>query len=155
MRTTISACLLAAALVIAACSSSDSDSGDSGSSSAGGDQDQVAELLMETSGDEGFKLNRDCVDRNVDELTDSDAKALVETGLDGDAEISAAGDAIGEKIFSECVDAASYLDALVASFGADDPTLDTDCLTSALAGKTVDEIDEELFEAAIDCTSEG
>jgi len=147
MRTTITACIAASALVLAACGSDDG--------APSGDQGEVADLLMTAAGDEGFELDRDCVDEKVAELSDDDASALAESGLEGDAEISAAGDAIGASIFSDCVDAASYLDALIASFGEDDPTLDTDCLKSALEGNTVDEIDEELFDAAFECSSDG
>lgn len=147
MRTTLTAGLAAAVLVLAACGSDDS--------SPSGDQGEVADLLMEAAGDEGFELDRDCVNEKAGELSNDDAKALAEAGLEGDAEISAAGDAIGEAIFSECVDASSYLNALIESFGEDDPTLDTDCLRSALEGKTVDEIDEGLFDAAFECTTDG
>ena len=76
-------------------------------------------------------------------------------GLEGDVDISDEGDAIGERIFSDCVDAASYLAALIDSFTADDPSLDAACLESALEGKTVDEIDDELFDAAFGCTTDG
>ncbi len=150
MRTTITACLAATTLLLAACGGSDGDSG-----SASGDQGRVADLLLTAADEEGFALDADCVNENVGELTDEDAKALADSGLEGDADISAAADAIGEKIFSECVDASSYLDALVQSFAADDPTLDTECLKSALDGKTVDEIDEELFDAALGCSTGG
>jgi hypothetical protein len=137
-------------LFLSACAS-----GDGGSSPPSGDQGTVADLVMTAAGEQGLQLDRDCVDRNVAELTDEDAGALADAGLDGDADISDAGGAIGEKIFSECLDASSYLDALVGSFGEDDPTLDVACLESALEGKTVDEIDDELLDTALGCTKEG
>jgi len=150
MRTTITACLAAATLVLTACGSSDG-----GSDEASEDQGKVADLLMTGAGDAGFELDRDCVNETVGELSDADAKALADAGLEGDADISAEGEAIGERIFSECVDAASYLDALVASYGEDDPTIDTECLKSALEGKTVDEIGDELYDAALGCANDG
>ncbi len=160
MRTIITAGLVTATLFLGACGSSDGGSNDGGSSdggssSASGDQGRVADLLLSAAADEGFELDADCVNENVSELTDEDAKALADSGLEGNPEVSAAADAIGETIFSECVDAASYLDALIASFGESDPTLDTECLASALEGKTVDEIDDELFDAALSCSPEG
>ena len=147
MRTTLTACIAATALVLAACGSDDS--------SPSGDQGEVADLLMTAASEEGFELDSDCVDEKAGELSDEDAKALADAGLEGDADISAAGEAIGQEIFSECVDASSYLDALIESFGESDPSLDTDCLRSALEGKTVDEIDAELFDAATECSTGG
>lgn len=145
----ITALLATSALVLAACGSDDSGGGE-----PGGDQARVVDLVMSSTGAEGFELDRACVEEAVAELSDADAQSLADSGLANNADISAEGDAIGQRVFTECVDAASYLDALIASFGQD-PTLDAECLRSALEGKNIDEIDAEVFDAATGCTIEG
>lgn len=121
-----------------------------GGSSGASAQDGVADMFIGLAADQDLKLDEDCVRTNAAEFSDADAQAMVDAGVDGDPDISDAADAIGDQIFSECVDAASYLDSLVTSF-AEDGTIDADCLREALDGLSVGEIDEKIFDVAFDC----
>ena len=120
----------------------------------GGSQDEVADLLLEVAGEEGLELNEECVRNITDQLSDDDAQAIVDAGVDGDPQLSAEGDALGDDVFTDCVDASSYIDLIVDSFTEDDDTIDADCLRGEFEGLTVDEVDEKLFSAAFACTTE-
>jgi len=146
MRTTITACIAATALALGACGGSDA---------AGGDQGEVADLVMEAADEQGFELDESCVNDTVAELSDEDAKALVDAGLEAEADVSDAGRAIGQQVFTDCVDADSYMTALVDSITAEDPSLDADCIKSALEGKSVEEIQGQLVEVAFGCSTDG
>lgn len=136
--------VMSAALVLGAC----------GDSSASGAQGEVADLFIDVANDEGLALDEDCVRDNTSKLSDDDARALVDAGLEGDADISDEGDAIGEDIFSACVDPEKYIDFIVDSFTENDDTVDGDCLRDELSGLSVNEVDEKLFDAAFACTAE-
>ena len=134
---------VSATLLFSACGGSSGDSA----------QDGVADLLIGVAEDQDLQLDEDCVRSTSAKFSDADAQALVDAGIDGDPEISDAGDVLGEQIFNECVDASSYLDSLITSF-SEDGTVDADCLQDALKGLTVGEIDEEIFDVAFDCAKD-
>ena len=144
-KTTITSFLAASVLVLAACGGSDSGS-------ASGDQGRVADLVIELSGEQGFELDEACVNETVSELSDADAKALADSELAGDAETSDEAEAIGQKVFTDCVDAESYVNSLADSIAEDDDTIDAQCVKDELAGLTVDEVDDQIFDAAFACT---
>ena len=151
MRSTVLACLTvsALALAVAGCGGSDDDDG------IGEQQQRVVDLLLSGAGEVGIELDDECVSENVAELSDDDAKAIADAGLEGEADISDEGDAIGDTLFSDCVDAESYANAQVESIGEIDETVDVECLREALDGLTVDEIDEQLIDAATGCSTGG
>lgn len=75
-----------------------------GGGGGGSVQDQVADLLIgavtEAVESEGlaFEIDESCVRALTDQLSDADAKAIVEAGVEGEPETSAEADAIGEQI---------------------------------------------------------
>lgn len=177
MRTTLLACLTATTLTITACGGSDDsttddsatdDSASDAGASDGGvnsdaegepaevgvEQQRVVDLLLSGAGDSGIELDEVCINENIGRLSDDDAKALADAGVGGEADISDEAAAIGETVFSECVDAASYADAQVDAIGQIDETIDLECFRDALDGLTVDEIDEQIFDAATDCADD-
>lgn len=143
MRHRLNLVAAATCLVLTAC----------GGSGSGSDQDQVADLLIESAGDEGIELDESCVRDKASGLSDADAAALVEAGVDGDADISDEADAIAEDLFS-CVEVSSYRDGLIDAITEGDDTIDADCLRDALGDlETAAEIDDAIFGAAFDCSS--
>lgn len=101
MRTRFIATFALASLALAACG------GDGGGGSA---QDQVADMMMEALDEamagedtEGIEIDEDCVRDKVGELSDDDAQAILDAGPDGDPDVSAEAEAIGESML-ECVD---------------------------------------------------
>lgn len=105
MRSRLIGTLAVSALALAACGGDDDDGGGGGSP-----QDQVADMMLEVldeelsaEGMEGVSIDEDCVREAMGELSDEDAEAIVAAGPDGDPEVSASAEAIGESMF-ECVD---------------------------------------------------
>lgn len=81
---------------IAACGDDD----DSGSGSV---QDQVADMTIEQLGaDEGVDVDADCVRDKANELSDDDARAVIDAGLSGDADVSEEGQAVAASLV-ECL----------------------------------------------------
>jgi hypothetical protein len=144
MRRTMISTVAAAALLLSACG------GDSGS---GGGQERVADLVNDLGSEQGLELDKDCVDTATAKLSDADAKALADAGLEGDADVSAAGQAIGQQVFTECVDLQSLISSTIDDLTSEDETLDADCLKNALSDvATTDEFTDKLLEAAFGCT---
>jgi len=87
---------IAAPLGFAACGG-----GDGGGTSP---QDGVADLLIEVINEQlggggiDFELDEQCVRDLTDQLSDADAQAIVDAGVDGEPDTSAEADAIGEQI---------------------------------------------------------
>ena len=125
-----------------------------GGSSSSGAQGDVADMFIDIADEEGLALDNDCVRDTSAKLSDDDAQALVDAGVDGDADISDEGDAIGNEIFTSCIDADEYIDFIVESFTEDDATIDGDCMRDEFSGLTVEEVDDKLFDAAFACSSE-
>lgn len=120
----------------------------------GGAQDEVADLFIELAGEENLELDDDCVRDTAARLSDDDAQAIVDAGTDGDPVVSDEAEAIGDEIFSTCVNADSYVDLIVTSLAEDDDTIDADCMRAELSGLSVDEVDDKIFDAAFSCTTE-
>lgn len=141
MRTRLFSTLTIAALAMTACGGG-----------GGGAQGEVADLFIELAGDEGIELDRSCVEDAAEGLSDDDAQKIVDAGVDGDPDVSADAEAVGSQMFN-CVDVGSYVDNIVGQFDGDE-SVDGDCLRSALSEvDTVDEIDEIVIDAALECSS--
>lgn len=109
MRTRLLGTLAIATLALAACGGGD----DAGSGSGGSAQDEVADMMIEfldeqmaAEGISGDVIDSDCIRDAVGELSDSDAEAIVAAGPEGDPEVSAEAEGVGESLFT-CVDLAA------------------------------------------------
>ena len=127
MRTRILGVTIIAALALAACSSDD----DGGGSSP---QDEAAVLFVDAMGEDDIAVDLDCAKEAASGMSDEDAQALVDAGVDAEAEPSPGGNEFLAKATS-CID----VDSLVALFGEE--LLDGDCLEEVL--KDVDPADLE------------
>ncbi len=80
---------LVAGLVLVACGSDDG-----GGSS---DQDKVADLIIKAADDAGASPDSDCIRDAAKKISDADAKAMIDAGLEGEPDISAgAGEILAE-----------------------------------------------------------
>lgn len=139
MRTRITVPVTVAALAISACG-------------GGGDaQSQVADLMVEAAEAEGLALDRDCVGDLAGQLSDDDAQKLIDAGVDGDPDVSAEADAIGEQMIG-CLDTDSLVDQLVAEMGGEG--VDADCLKAVLEEGGIEAMEGtamlECFEISMD-----
>lgn len=139
MRTKVLSALAAAVLVLSAC----------GGGGASGDQGKAADLLVSSAKAEGIDVDKDCVDKVAEKLSDEDAKMIVDSGTDGDPDLSAAGEALQNELFS-CVSMDSLIDQMMAEIG-DQEGVDKDCLRGVLEGLSSDqlasgEMPDSLFE---------
>ncbi len=140
MRQQLFSTLTVAAVVVSACGGS-----------GGGKQGEVADMFIDLASDEGVELDRGCVEDAAARLSDDDAKAIVDAGTDGDADLSPEADAVGDSIFN-CVDVGSYVDLMVEQF-SDDDSVDAECLREKLSEMTTAaEIEEGIFDAAFACS---
>lgn len=119
MRRTIIGLAAAATLVLSACGGG-----------GGGQQGEVADLMLEQAGVEGISLDPDCVREVAGKLSDDDAAKIIEAGVDGDVELSAEGDALGEEMFN-CVDMSAIVDQIVEEMGGSE-MVDADCLEEVI-----------------------
>ena len=101
MRTRLVTTVALAALALSACGGGD-DGGD------GSPQDEVADMMIETLRDaddvEGLdvEIDEDCVRDATSGLGDDDARAIVEAGPEGEADVGEDARAVGMALF-ECV----------------------------------------------------
>lgn len=97
--------LLAGSILIATLAGCGGGDGGSG----GGNQDKVADMLIDairtTDDTEGITVDEDCVRDKVGELSDDDAKKILDAGPEGEPEgLSEEANGIGSSIFTDCVD---------------------------------------------------
>ncbi len=149
MRKLILPIAAVAALTLSACG------GDDGAS---GDQGEVADQLVAAAEAEGLELDRGCVEDLAGQLSDADAAAILEAGPDGDPEVSPAGQAIGDNLFS-CVDTSAFADLIVTQLEASGMDVDADCVRDALsgfdpnslAGAAEGDLPDEMLTAMFEC----
>lgn len=100
MRARLIGSITIATLALSACGG--------GSDNANGPQAEVADMVIKALGEtavvEGVDVtvDEDCVRAATGKLSDSDAQAMIDAGPDGEADISAAGQAIGASLL-ECL----------------------------------------------------
>lgn len=136
--------LAVAVLALAAC----------GGGGPSGAQGEVVDTFDELASEQGIDFDRGCVEDLAADLSDDDAEAIVAAGTDGDAEISDEGEAIGERVFDQCVDVESYRDAIIEQLEESDDSIDADCIREALGdASTASEIEDAVFSAAFDCVN--
>jgi hypothetical protein len=100
MRTRLIVSITVTALALSACGGGN----DNGKGPQAEVADMVIEALGESAGVEGVDVtvDEDCVRAATGKLSDSDAQAMIDAGPDGEADISAAGQAIGASLL-ECL----------------------------------------------------
>lgn len=114
--------LAAGVLALAACGS------DSGGSGAQGD---AADAAIAAAQEQGIELDEDCVNDVASKLSDEDAQAIVDAGPDGDAELSAEGEAIGGELFG-CADNDDIVDAFIEEMKGTGQEFDEECVRDGL-----------------------
>jgi hypothetical protein len=139
-----------AALVFAACG------GDS-------DQDKVATILLAEAQQDGLNADEDCVKDVASQLSDEDAKKVLEIDESDDIEdagLSAEGFSTALGVLN-CVDVSSFIDDAIADLKAQGLDFDEQCIRNAFEGVDFSEftsdggIPEELTGSLIDCVDLG
>ncbi|MFP5486748.1 MAG: hypothetical protein ACLGHQ_00375 [Acidimicrobiia bacterium] len=145
VRTRLIGPLAIATLALAACGGG-----------GGGQQGEVADMMLASAEEEGIELDDDCVRDVAGRLSDDDAAAIVEAGVDGDPDISGDADALAEEMF-DCLDTDAFVDQIVAEMGGQEG-LDVDCLKEVLEEQGLEAMDGGAMLECIDLdaiTSEG
>ena len=142
MRTPLITSIATAALLLTACGGG-----------ASGTQGEVADLMLEEAEKEGIELDEDCVQDVAGKLSDDDAQKLLDAGVDGDPELSDAGEDLATEMVG-CLDTDALVDQLIAPLVEEmgEDNVDVDCLKDAL--KDVDlsnPEDASIGSAMIDC----
>jgi len=122
MRTRILGVTVVAAMALVACGSDD----DGGSS---GPQDEVAVLFADAMEEQDVAIDLDCAKEAASDMSDEDAQAIVDAGVDAGADFSPAATEFADKAAS-CIDIDSLVDQMVDLLGED--LVDGDCLKEAL-----------------------
>lgn len=112
-----------AGLALVACGS------DGGGSSS--PQDEVAVLFADAMEEQEIAIDLDCAKEAASGMSDEDAQAIVDAGLEADSDFSPAAAAFAAKATS-CLDVGALIDQLVDLLGED--LVDADCLKDALEG---------------------
>ena len=102
----------------------------------------------------GIDLDRDCVEKMAAKLSDDDAKKLLQAGTEGDAELSAEGEALGDEMFS-CVNMDTFVDSILAGL-PDDGSIDRDCMREQLKDiSDPNDIQSKATSAVVECMDLG
>ncbi len=110
------------------------------SSSGGGDaQAEAADLVIEEAKDEGIDLDVQCVNDITAELSDEDAEAIVAAGVNGDPDVSDAGDATGAKL-ATCADNDQLVEAFIEELKGSGQSFDEQCVRDSLEGANLAEL---------------
>jgi hypothetical protein len=121
---------------------------------------QVARLAIEAAAVEGLELDAGCVDQLAAQLTDDDARALVDAGIDGVPALSAHGDALTAQLLT-CVDEEALVDLFVDGLEQSGEAFDEACVRANLddvdlgEARGEDESSRDLLGAVVDCVDLG
>ncbi len=118
------------ALLVFASACNDDDGGSGGLTD---DQQAAVDQLQTASDEEGIVFDEDCLTDKAGELSDEDAAAIVAAGPDGDAQLSAEGEALTLELFS-CLDNDAMIDLLISEMEASGEAVDEGCVRDALDG---------------------
>ena len=122
MRTRILGVTVIAAMALVACGSDDDGGSD-------GPQDEVAVLFAGAMEDQDIAIDLGCAKEAAADLSDEDAQAIVDAGVDAGADFSPAATEFAERAAS-CIDMDALVDQMVDLLGED--LVDGDCLKEAL-----------------------
>jgi hypothetical protein len=129
-----------ATLGLAACGS---DGG--GGSGLSDDQAAAASSAIEEAASGGVELDEDCVNEVAEQLSDEDAAKAAAAEPGEEAELSAAGEALGLELLN-CADEEGLIDLFIAGMNESGEAFDEDCAREKLEGLDV---------AALAAASEG
>jgi hypothetical protein len=137
MRKPILGSIAVAAVTLAACG-------------GGGSQGEVADLLLDSAEQEGFELDRGCVEDVAGKLSDADADKILEAGPDSDPVLSAEGEALSNELL-DCVDTDSVIDAMIAPLVAEmgEENVDIDCIKNAARDLDLSDPEDPQFALAM------
>ncbi|PIE31988.1 MAG: hypothetical protein CSA55_04440 [Ilumatobacter coccineus] len=128
-----------------------------GGGGASGDQGKVADKLIESAAEEGFKLDESCVNDVASKLSDEDAAKILEADDIEAAELSAEAEKLSLELVT-CADVDALVDQMVAELGPDAADMiDTDCLKKAFKELDTSSGDPQaaMANAAMQCVSLG
>jgi hypothetical protein len=149
-----------AALALAACGSDDKEGSGSG---ATGLQSRAADAAIEAAAAQNIDLDEDCVREIASRLTDDDAQEIVDAGPDGEAELSAEGEALSIELV-RCVDGDALIDQFITGMAEGGQEFDESCVREQLEGVDVAELiatsegsgaPSELVASLIECFALG
>jgi hypothetical protein len=126
----------------------------------GGLRAEAARLAVEAAAVEGLELDGACVDEFAAQLTDDDARALVDAGIDGDPVLSAEGNELTAKLLT-CVDEEALVDLFVDGLEQSGEAFDEACVRENLdsvdlsAALGEDETPRDLLSAVVGCVDLG
>lgn len=161
-RTSIIA-TLTLVVVMAACGSDSASDGGSDSASDGGSelsefQSAAAQSAIDAAAQDGVTLDESCVNDVAAQLSEDDAALAAE---DPDAELSAAGEALGLELLS-CADPDEIIDLFIASLAESGQQFDEACareqieefgVTELVASADQDGPPAELVQALMECVA--
>lgn len=141
MRWLAVGCAVVLALALGGCGGGGDDAGDANGQGAelSTDQAKVVDLVVSSAAGEGLAIDERCVTQIVSRMSDADAKAIADAGLDGEPELSAEADALGGELL-DCVDRQSFIDALVADLATQGIVLDRQCVLDAVKDSDISDV---------------
>jgi hypothetical protein len=126
-------------LTFSACGSdadSGSDSGSDSNTELSEAQSAAAKSAVESAAADGITLDEECVEGIAGQLSEDDARLAAD---DADAELSAAGEALGLELLS-CADADEIVELFIAGMSEGGEAFDEDCAREQLQDVDVKEI---------------
>lgn len=147
--------LAVAGMILVGCGS---DGGGGSSSGLSADQQALVDKAVESAGEGGLTLDRDCVAKVAKTLSADDAKALL---AEDDAAVSADGQAATTQLF-ECADAEGLTDLFIDGLAQSGQPFDEDCVrnelkdldvTALIGATTTGDVPSELTTALLSCFS--
>jgi hypothetical protein len=120
----------------------------------------AADVFLQGAADDGIEVDPACVEELAGELSEEDARAVVEAGPRGRPDdLSPAGAAVVGRLLA-CADRESLAQALVADLEALGSSVDDSCVREVLTGLDLSTIldradgQDVLFEAVVPCAEE-
>lgn len=152
-------------MAMTACGGDDDDAGDTPASAGadeggdngggGDDQQKAADKLIDAAGEADIELDEDCVRDKASQLSDEDAKTILEAGDDETPTLSPEGEQLTTELFS-CISREEIIDQAVSGL----PEEQADCVRDALEDADLGEFTggdtpPEFTEAITKCVSGG
>jgi len=160
MKKSLISVVAAGVLVLAACGSDSGGASGTDSGGASGVQAEAGDLAIKALAEQGIELDEGCVDDATSKLSEEDAEKIVASGADGNADLSAEGEAIGAELMG-CADNDALVDAFIEQMKGSGQTFDEQCVRDGLEGTNFADLaassgsgaepSEDLVKAVFDC----